>query len=36
VTNNHYLIVASPNSAGIASSYGAPATAEGFIRVNLY
>jgi iron complex outermembrane receptor protein len=35
VTNNHYLIVASPNSAGIASSYGAPATAEGFIWVNL-
>lgn len=33
ITDTSYLIVASPNSAGIASAYGAPATVEGYVRV---
>lgn len=35
VTDKAYLIVASANSAGIASAYGAPATVEGYIRFKM-
>jgi iron complex outermembrane receptor protein len=35
ITDKHYLSVVAPNSGGIGSVYGAPATVEGFIRVKI-
>lgn len=35
VTNKRYLIIASANSAGIASAYGAPRTVEGYVRFKM-